>query len=60
MKYDLEDHLIITVDISCKDKPTLLVIKDDSDLSFRVVNQLWGEEAIEVYNKLIGNTLMEI
>lgn len=60
MKYNPEDHLIITADIGCKDKPTLLVIRDDSDLSFRVVNQLWGEDAIEVYNKLIGNTVMEI
>lgn len=51
----MEDCLVITVDISKFDRPTLLVTRSVDDLSFKIVNQLWDGEAIEVYNKLMGN-----
>ena len=44
-----------TVDISKIDRPTLLVTRSVDDLSFVIVNQLWDYEAVEAYNKLIGN-----
>lgn len=50
----MEDCLVITVDISNNDRPTILVTRSDDDLSFKIVNQLWDDEAIEIYNKLIG------
>ena len=51
----MEDCLVITVDISNNDVPTLLVTRSSNDLNFKIVNQLWGDEATELYNKIISN-----
>lgn len=50
----MEDCLVLAIDISENDMPTLLVTRRIDDLSFEIVNQLWDDEAVEIYNKLIG------
>ena len=51
----MEDCLIVSIDISKGDRPTLLVTRSMGEFSFAVVNQLWDDEAVETYKKLIGN-----
>ena len=51
----MEDCLVITIDINQNDRPTMLITRSYDDLSFKVVNQIWDEEAIDIYHKLIGN-----
>ena len=46
--------LVITADFCNDDIGRLLVTRPLNDLSFEVVNQLSGDDALEVYNKLIG------
>ena len=53
-KVNIEDCLVIGVDINEKENPTILVTRIVDDFRFKVVNQLWDDEAIEIYNKLIG------
>ena len=48
------DCLVIAIDISQNDRPTMLITRSEDDLSFKVVNQIWDEEAIDIYHKLIG------
>lgn len=50
----MKDCLVIAFDVSKNDKPTVLVTRSDSSLTFEVVNQIWGDDAIEIYHKLIG------
>lgn len=51
----MEDCLVVTVDVSKNDRPTLLITRSVDALSFNVINQLWDDEAVETYNKLVGN-----
>jgi hypothetical protein len=51
----MEDCLVITVDVSGEDRPTLLVTRSSDTLGFKIVNQLFDDEAVETYNKLVGN-----
>ena len=51
----MEDCLVVSVDISRNDEPTMLVTRSENALSFKVINELRGDEAVETYNKLIGN-----
>jgi len=51
----MEDCLVITVDVNGEDRPTLLVTRSLDALSFKIVNQIFDDDALETYNKLVGN-----
>lgn len=51
----MEDCLVITVDISKGDMSTLLVTRRVDDLSFTIVNQIFGDDAVEIYQRLVGD-----
>ena len=48
------DCLVITTDFCGSDINTLLVTRVIDELSFEIVNDLHGDEAKDLYNKLIG------
>lgn len=54
MNKSVEDCLIIGVDFSPNDKSCMVVARRNGDKTY-VVNQLTDDEAVEIYNKLIGN-----
>lgn len=49
----LEDRLVIGVDISVADVPTIIVQREMNDKLY-VINTLTGGDAVEVYSKLLG------
>ena len=49
----LEDRLLIGVDISAADVPTIIVHREMNDKLY-AVNTLTGSDAVEVYSKLLG------
>lgn len=52
--YDgIEDRLILGIDISKKDKSTICVGRNVLD-KYEIINQIWDDEAEEIYYKLIG------
>ena len=53
MNKTVEDRLIIGVDFSDNDEDVLRVIKIKGNDVY-IVNQFKNEEAVEIYNKLIG------
>lgn len=50
----INDSLWIGVDISSKERPALVVTRRHRDEIY-VINMITDEEAVEIYNKLIGN-----
>ena len=46
--------LVITADFCDDDVGTLIVTRSIDDLSFEIVNEFHDEEALELYNKIIG------
>lgn len=48
-----EDCLIVSVDFSPNDKDYLVVFRRDGDKTY-IINKLTDDEAMEIYNKLIG------
>lgn len=48
----MEDCLIVSVDITQKDRNLLLVARKSNDSKLEIVNQIWDDEAIEIYEKL--------
>ena len=53
MNKSVEDMLYIGVDFSPNDRDVLVVMRKTGDEVY-VVNTLKDEEAVEIYNKLIG------
>ena len=53
MNKSVEDYLMIGVDFSPNDEGTLVVMRRVKD-DIYVLNQFRNEEAVELYNKLIG------
>ena len=51
---NIECCLIVSVDISSEDGDMLIVARN-KDNALHVINVLNNEEAVEIYNKLIGN-----
>ena len=51
---DIVDSLSIGVDISSYEKDVLVVMRHRYDGKIDVINVIQDEEAIEIYNKLIG------
>lgn len=49
----VEDSLILGIDISKKDRSTIVVGRNVLG-SYEIINQLWDDEAEAIYNKLIG------
>lgn len=49
----LEDRLLVGIDISVADVPTIIVHREMNDKLY-VVNTLTGNDAVEVYKKLLG------
>ena len=54
MNKSVEDCLIIGVDFSPYDKGCLVVARRNGDKTY-IINKLTDDEAVEIYNKLIGN-----
>ena len=50
----MEDYLMIGFDHHPPDNTTLLVVRKREE-KIIVVNQFWNDEAIKLYNKLIGD-----
>lgn len=54
----VSDVLIISADFSPVDEDMLVIGRKNFDKeTIEVVNILMGEEAVEVYNKLVGNNV---
>lgn len=49
----VEDNLILVVDISKKDKSTIVVGRNVNG-RYETINQIWDEEAEKLYYSLIG------
>lgn len=54
MNKSVEDCLIVGVDFSPYDKDYMIVARRNGDKTY-VINTLTDDEAVEIYNKLIGN-----
>ena len=50
----VDDTIIIGVDISNKDRSTIVIGRNIGGSEYEIINQLWDEEAEEVYYTLIG------
>lgn len=49
----VEDSLILGIDISKKDKSTIVVGRNING-RYEIINQIWDEEAEKIYYSLIG------
>jgi hypothetical protein len=49
----VEDSLILGIDISKKDKSTIVVGRNING-RYEIINQIWDEEAEKLYYRLIG------
>ena len=49
----VKDTLIIGVDFSDSDKQILGVARVGEDNKILAINQVWGQEAVDLYNRLI-------
>lgn len=49
----VEDSLILSIDISKKDKSTIVVGRNVNG-RYEIINQIWDEEAEKLYYSLIG------
>lgn len=49
----IEDSLILSIDISKKDKSTIVVGRNVNG-RYEIINQIWDEEAEKLYYSLIG------
>lgn len=54
MRYNMEDCLIISFDSHPPEIDTLVVARKSGE-KLVVINRFWDSEAVDVYNKLIGN-----
>lgn len=48
------DTLLVGFDHSSGDIAVLIVGRKDTDESVQIINQFQGEEAVELYRKLVG------
>ena len=51
----VEDSLVLSIDISKKDKSTI-VVRRNVNGKYEIINQIWDEEAEKIYYSLIGKS----